>query len=266
LQQVLRHMPRIRGNAVKRKILLVDDNEDFLDSTRDVLEDEGYEVETASSGEEAIRRVEEAPVDLVVMDIKMPGLNGVESFMQMKRHRPGIPVIMCTAYIVDGLIRQALEEGAYTVLNKPFEMELLLNTITHCLHEQNHGVILLADRDKAFRDRWEEILRRNGHLVTVADNGLAALELAQQRPFDVLVLEMDLPGLDALELHRELQQSGRNVLATVILGKPGEIDGDLFHMVKREPGLISFDKPLDQVAFLELLSNICATNPLERDT
>jgi two-component system, NtrC family, response regulator HydG len=251
---------------VKRRILLVDDNEDFLDSTRDVLEDEGYEVETASSGEEAVRRVEEAPVDLVVMDIKMPGLNGVESFVQMKRHRPGIPVIMCTAYIVDGLIRQALEEGAYTVLNKPFEMELLLNTITHCLREQSHGAILLADSDKDFRDQWAEILRKGGHRVTAADNGVDALGLAQERPFDLLVLQMDLPGLNALEIHRKLEESGRHVLATIILGNPREIDGEILHMVKKEPGLISFNKPLDPVAFLELLSNICATNPLERDT
>ena len=105
---------------MKRKILLVDDNEDFLDSTKDVLEEEGYNVQTASSGEEAVRKVEEETLDLVVMDIKMPGLNGVESFIQMKKHRPDIKVIMCTAYIVDGLIRQAIEEGAYTVLNKPF--------------------------------------------------------------------------------------------------------------------------------------------------
>lgn len=248
---------------MKRKILLVDDNEDFLDSTRDVLEDEGYEVETASSGEEAVRRVEAAPVDLVVMDIKMPGLNGVESFIQMKRHRPRIPVIMCTAYIVDGLIRQALEEGAYTVLNKPFEMELLINTIVHCLQEQTHGAILLADGDKVFRDRWAAILREEGHSVTVADNGVEALGLARQRPFDVLVLQMELPGLNALELYRKVEESGRSVLATVILGAPREMDGEVLHTVKQAPGLVSLNKPLNRAAFLELLDNICATKPLK---
>jgi CheY-like chemotaxis protein len=250
---------------VKRKILLVDDNEDFLDSTRDVLEDEGYDVQIASSGEEAIRRVVEAAVDLVVMDIKMPGLNGVESFIQMKKHRPRMPVIMCTAYIVDGLIRQALEEGAYTVLNKPFEMELLLNTISHCLHEQSHGIILLADQDAAFRERWAGILREHGHRVSVADNGMEALKLAQEWPFDILVLQMELPGLNALELHRRLQESGRAVLATILLGPSREMDDDVLHVVKREHGLINFSKPLDRVAFLDLLSTICATKPLERE-
>jgi two-component system, NtrC family, response regulator HydG len=250
---------------VKRKILLVDDNEDFLDSTKDVLEDEGYVIRTASSGEEAVRKVEEEKPDLVVMDIKMPGLNGVESFIQMKRRRPDIKVIMCTAYIVDGLIRQALEEGAYTVLNKPFEMELLLSTITHCLQEQKSGVILLADQDKAFCEQWAGVLRAQGHRVVVTDNGLDALQVAQRSLFDVLVLQMRLPGLDALEVHRRLHDRHRHALATIVLGSPQEMNADVQQMLKKEHGLLSFTKPLDEIRFLGLLGSICAAKPPGRD-
>lgn len=250
---------------MKRKILLVDDNEDFLDSTKDVLEDEGFDVQIASSGEEAVRRVGEEDLDLVVMDIKMPGLNGVESFIQMKKHKPGIRVIMCTAYIVDGLIRQALEEGAYTVLNKPFEMELLLSTITHCLQEQNCGLILLADEDRTFCEHWTGILRAQGHHVVVANNGSDALGLVQHNTFDVLVLQKDLPEVDALEIHRRLREGNRDVLATIVLGTPQEMDADVQQMLRQEHGLITFNKPLDQVVFLDLLGSICAAKPLERD-
>jgi two-component system, NtrC family, response regulator HydG len=124
---------------VKGYILLVDDNEAFLDSTKDVLEEEGYEVMTASTGEEAIRRVETQNFHVVVMDIKMPGLNGVETFVRMKRHKPGIRVIMCTAYIVESLIGKALAEGACAVLNKPFEIDLLLRTLESVLRESRRG-------------------------------------------------------------------------------------------------------------------------------
>jgi two-component system, NtrC family, response regulator HydG len=125
---------------VKARILLVDDNEAFLDSTKDVLEDEGYEVVTAPSGEEAIRQVEAGDFHIVVMDIKMPGLSGVEAFVEMKKRRAKVKAIMCTAYIVESLIKKALAEGAVAVLNKPFEMDLLLRTIEQSLahgHDTN---------------------------------------------------------------------------------------------------------------------------------
>jgi two-component system, NtrC family, response regulator HydG len=111
------------------EILLVDDNEEFLDSTKDVLEDEGYEVFTAKNGEDAIRMVKEQPFEVILMDIKMSGLSGVETFIEMKKINPTAKVIMVTAYSVESLIRQAIEEGAYAVLKKPLNMSILLKEI-----------------------------------------------------------------------------------------------------------------------------------------
>lgn len=114
---------------MKGRILLVDDNLEYLDSTKDVLEDEGYDVCTATGGGDAVRQVQAQHFDAILMDIKMPGLNGVEAFLEMKKYDPNVRVIMCTAYGVESLIRQALDEGALAVLNKPFEMDELLQII-----------------------------------------------------------------------------------------------------------------------------------------
>jgi DNA-binding NtrC family response regulator len=114
---------------LKTEILLVDDNEEFLDSTKDVLEDEGYEVFTAKNGEDAIQMVGERPFEVILMDIKMSGLSGVETFIEMKKINPSVKVIMVTAYSVESLIRQALEEGAYAVLKKPLNMSMVLKEI-----------------------------------------------------------------------------------------------------------------------------------------
>ncbi|MEA1866691.1 MAG: response regulator [Thermodesulfobacteriota bacterium] len=111
------------------RILLVDDNEEFLDSTRDVLENEGYEVVTATSGEEGIELAGAQTFDVVFMDIKMPGMNGVESFIEIKRRNPNVKVIMVTAYSVEDLIRQALEEGVFAILSKPVDMDRLFRMI-----------------------------------------------------------------------------------------------------------------------------------------
>jgi DNA-binding NtrC family response regulator len=118
------------------RILFVDDNEMFLDSARDVLEDEGYEVTTAGSGEEAVLRVMNESFSVVIMDIKMGGINGVESFIEMKKHRPGVKVIICTAHLVEHLIRRAEAEGAVAVLKKPVMTDLLLDAIERACREQ----------------------------------------------------------------------------------------------------------------------------------
>ena len=244
------------------RILLVDDNEDFLDSTKDVLEDEGFEVITASSGEEAVRKVQSQPFDIVLMDIKMPGLNGVESLIEMKKRSPHIKVIMCTAYIVNGLIRQALEEGAYAVLNKPFEMDVLLRTIESSQQELKCGAILLADRDKEFCTRLSRTLTSAGHQVSIAHDGREAIRLAESQPFDVLLLETELPLIDGLELHRRISNRQSSMFATVIMGSPEELDAMARQELKREHGLISLTKPLDETRLLDLVGTICAAKRL----
>jgi DNA-binding NtrC family response regulator len=124
---------------LKGTILLVDDNGEFLDSTKDVLEDEGYEVFTATNGEDAVRMVGERPFEVVLMDIKMPGLSGVETLIEIKKINPGVKVIMVTAYSVESLIRQALKEGAYSYLAKPLDMIKLIGLIKHIDNAKKNG-------------------------------------------------------------------------------------------------------------------------------
>ena len=248
---------------MKGRILLVDDNEDHLDSTKDVLEDEGFDVTTASSGEEAVRKVETQNFDVVLMDIKMPGMNGVESLIEMKKRSPGIRVIMCTAYIVDDLIRQALEEGAYAVLNKPFEMGALLRTIEGSKQDLKSGLILVADRDRGFCARLSEVLSAAGHKILIAYDGLNAIQLAETHCFDILLLERDLPVIDAIEIHRRVSGRQPAVLATIVLGTAQVMDAAAHQELKKEHGLISITKPLDEARLLELVGNICAAKGLE---
>ncbi len=88
-------------------ILLVDDNEDYTDSIKDILEDEGFLVSAVNSGESACEMVRKSHFDLVLMDIKMPGMNGVETFLKMKREIPDVKVILFTAYALTELIQTA---------------------------------------------------------------------------------------------------------------------------------------------------------------
>jgi len=84
--------------ADRKKILLVDDEEGIQLLYREEFEDEGYQVQSAYNGEEALELFKKDPPDLVILDINMPGMNGIEVLRQMKEMRPDLPVILSTAY------------------------------------------------------------------------------------------------------------------------------------------------------------------------
>jgi two-component system response regulator HydG len=243
--------------VMKGRILLVDDNEAFLDSTKDVLEDEGYDIVTASSGVEAIRHVEMRPFDLVLMDIKMPGLSGIDAFVEIKKRTPDVKVIMCTAYIVEAAIRKALAEGAYAVLNKPFEMDLLFRTIDNALSSSKfHGPILVADDDEQLCSALQNVLASAGNTVFVAKDGLEALKLADARHFDILLLDADLPLINGTELHSLIKARQPDLLATIIMGASQGLSPDALYGLAREKGLTRLTKPLDMHQLKELITII----------
>ena len=81
-----------------KKILLVDDEDGIQMLYREELEDSGYEVVSAFTGEEGIEKVKSESPDLVILDIQMPGMNGIETLRQMKMDNPDLPVILSSAY------------------------------------------------------------------------------------------------------------------------------------------------------------------------
>lgn len=244
------------------RILLVDDNEDFLDSTKDVIEDEGYEVITATSGEEAVRKAEAYTLDVVVMDIKMPGMNGVQAFIEMKKHRPDVNVIMCTAYIVESTIRQALSEGARAVLNKPFEMDLLLRTIEKVLEGGPRCKILIADRDEHFCRRIDQFLCAQGFETATALYGPEALAKAGEVDFDVVILDIGLPLLDGVTVHSKIKTLLPDLTASIITGSAVEMNSKTVRDLKRQRGIVSMKKPFDEATLYDLLQHLCLMDHL----
>lgn len=242
---------------MKGRILLVDDNQEFLDSTRDVLEDEGFEVVAATSGEDAIRVTRSESFDVILMDIVMPGMNGVESFIEMKKHNPGVRVVMVTAFSVEDLVRQALKEGACAVLHKPLDMEKLFETIDEAKAKGNGGLVLIAEDDRTFCDNLNQILGDHGYSVVFAYDGQEAVSKAEAQAFDVLLLDMNLPLLNGLEVYRSIKAIQPNVVAIVVTAYAAEMDA-LIQQTLDESAHICLIKPIDIPQLLGLLKEISA--------
>jgi two-component system NtrC family response regulator len=107
-------------------ILIVDDEKNYLLVLSAVLEEEGYEVLTALGGPEALQIQKSSDLDLVLTDMKMPGMDGIELLEQIKARDPELPVIMMTAHGTIDKAVEAMQKGAYSYILKPFDNERLI--------------------------------------------------------------------------------------------------------------------------------------------
>lgn len=102
-----------------KRILVVDDEPSVCDFLEDVLEPEGYEVLRAGDGYEALKLSMETKLDLVIMDLRMPSMNGVDAIRAIKMSQPNLPIVILTGLGKDELVVEGLREGAADVLTKP---------------------------------------------------------------------------------------------------------------------------------------------------
>src|SRR4051794_36233766 len=107
------------------KMLLIDDEADVQYSFRRIFEGSGIELSTASSGEEGLKLIPRVKPDLVVMDVRMAGMNGLETLRRLRESDSKLPVIMMTAYGTTQTAIEAMKLGAYDYLLKPFDVPKL---------------------------------------------------------------------------------------------------------------------------------------------
>ena len=112
-----------------KHILIVDDEKSMVEELQEILESEGYQVSSAGEGKTACEIFDANSIDLVLLDIKMPHMSGVEVNKHMHKSDPSIPVIIVTGSFEKKNALQAVNEGAKTILYKPFDPEKLLELI-----------------------------------------------------------------------------------------------------------------------------------------
>ena len=120
-------------------ILIVDDEKNYLLVLEALLAPEGYEILSANNANDALRSISEADLDLVITDMKMPGMNGMELLEACKLIKPELPVIMMTAYGTIEMAVEAMKKNAYDYITKPFQNEQLKLTIKKAL--ENYRLI-----------------------------------------------------------------------------------------------------------------------------
>jgi two-component system, NtrC family, response regulator AtoC len=154
--------------SANERILVVDDEEQMRDLLAKVLERRGYQVSVCGDGTEALAFLEKEPADLVVTDVRMPGLSGIEALRAIKELNPAIVVIIMTAFGSIDQAVQAVKDGAYDYINKPFKIEEMLLTIEKALDERR-----LRHEVSALRQE----LRTRYHFESLIGKGRAMQEV-----------------------------------------------------------------------------------------
>src|SRR5213082_1196083 len=155
-------------------LLVADDDPGLRESLERTLTREGYRVVLASDGRAALERVQAGGVDLIVTDLKMPGLTGLELLRAAKAIAPDLDVILLTAFGTVEEAVKAMKDGAYDFLTKPFRREQLLKLIDKALERRE-----LIEKNKVLQQRLEDI-RAKGQMIGASPAFRRMMTLVEQ--------------------------------------------------------------------------------------
>ncbi|MFQ5901860.1 MAG: sigma-54-dependent transcriptional regulator, partial [Thermodesulfobacteriota bacterium] len=168
------------------KILVVDDEESIRKAISGILRDEGFEVSLARDGDEAMRMMKRTTPDVVMLDIWMPGIDGIEVLKRLKERYPTLAIIMISGHGTVETAVKATKLGAYDFIEKPLHLERVILTIKHALEEkklQEENRLLRQDVKKRYeligesrsihnlRDQIGRIAPTNSWVLITGENG-----------------------------------------------------------------------------------------------
>ena len=240
----------------KASILIVDDNASLCQTMSFILGRKGYAVTTARDGLEALARVKEKPYNIIFMDIKMPLMDGVETYKRIKKVRPQAVVVMMTAYAVEDLIQEALQEGAYDIIYKPLDIEKVLALIERAKDNNNQGaLILVVDDDPGTCATLKNILSNRSYKVCTAHTGEEAIAKSRKKDYDIIFIDIKLPTINGLETYLAIRKVNPEAVVIMMTAYRHEM-AELVEEALDSNAYTCLYKPLDMEELLRLVDEI----------
>lgn len=223
-----------------RRVLVVDDDRFMVKTLADVLRLKGWDVSMAYDGNDAVARLAAGSFDFVVMDVKMPGMDGVSAFKAMKLMKPDVRVVLMTAYAATDLLNEAQREGVLKIMPKPVDVDGLISMLTGSLARKEP--VLIIDGDTSFLKTLSDTLRLTGHQTIAARTLDEALRfMAEHRPGAVL-LHMHLGSTEPRDAVVAVHQVSPAVALVLYSGRPGAVEemhshipGEWIHAYLQKP-------------------------------
>jgi CheY-like chemotaxis protein len=230
-------------------VLVVDDEVDICDNLRDILTDLGYDVDTASDGVRALALVKAKPYDVALLDLRMPGMDGLELYRRIKALRADTVAMIVTAYATDTATQEALGAGAWKVVAKPVDFPSLMQWIDEALDQP---IVLVVDDDEEMCHSLWDILRGHGYRVSLARDGLQAAKRLEEQNHHVVLIDMKLPQGDGAEVFRQVRQMNPQARTVLISGHRSDVERKIEEVLNHGADAVCY-KPFDVARLLEII-------------
>lgn len=209
----------------KIKVLIIEDDENARKQLSKFVQKEGFEVLTASDGKEGIETFKKENPDIIITDLKMPNIDGMEVIYTVKRLAPNVQVILLTAFgeINDAIT--AIREGVLDYLKKPLDIDELLLALGRAkekiLEEKTVSpcpTILLAEDDEKTGDRLCRVLKKEKWEVFWVKDGDEALQVFQREKIDLVLLDINMPKKNGIQTLHEMRTISMDFEAIILTG------------------------------------------------
>lgn len=196
-------------DKARTNILVVDDDSQLLDLLVDTLNAIGYQATGVLGGSEALEKLGKIQFDLMITDIKMPGMDGIALLRKAKRRYPNLPVLFITGVASPEIIGRGSPDG---FLAKPFRIshmeEMIENALTGKADETTRPIrkVMVVDDNQPFREMLSDTLRHNGFTPLAVEDGEQALRELENGAVDAVVSDIKMPRMDGITLLKKIKE------------------------------------------------------------
>jgi CheY-like chemotaxis protein len=236
----------------KPTILVVDDEVDTCRNLSDILTDLDYHVDVAYDGPSALELVRRNAYDVALLDLKMPGMDGLELYREIKRLRAGTVAIIVTAYAGSDTAERAQAAGAWQVLPKPADLPRLLRLVDQALGQP---LVLVIDDDPDLCANLWDLLRERNYRVALAHDEPTAVAQLRDSSFKAVLIDMKLPHGDGGSVFRLVRQADPQARTVVITGHRQEMDEAVRRVLAEGADAVCY-KPFDVPGLLTTLEKL----------
>jgi CheY-like chemotaxis protein len=201
-------------------ILVVDDNKDLLNTFALILKRKGYIVDTAEDGVQALEKFSARHFDIVLMDVIMPRLNGIDTLHRMRENNSDSKIILMTAYCEEEQLQKAIQEGADGALYKPVNIAKLMEIISSVNQDPS---ILIVDDDDDFRFSMAQMLEKQNYKVVTAINGEDAIRIAKQKAVNIAFVDIKMKVMNGLTTSIKLKEIYPDIVIVLMTGYRDEV-------------------------------------------
>lgn len=224
-------------NETPIRLLLVDDEEEFLLATSQALGRRGFAVSVAPNGVTALEKISKESFDIVVLDVKMPDIDGIEVFNQIRNRLAELPVLLLTGHPSISDAFQTSKQGIADYLSKPIDIDELANRAREAVAKARTQAaggdavgdasdtagpinVLIVDDETELLESLQRVFTRRNITTFTAESGPEALDLLQRELVDIMVLDVKMPGMDGLEVLRRVKTKHPSIQVILLSGHP----------------------------------------------